>query len=296
MSTQDADASLELLLDTICNTFGGVLFISMLVVVLLNMSSEDAADVPPEEVQQARLVELQRELQKAQAELVTLRSAVQRFDSVRSDFVTEESIRLAKSLRASRLELSRSVEQKNSIADAVADAQIASNEISQTLADQKQELEETREQLAAATFELDRQVKSRSRKLTLPTAKAWEGDVASFYLTRQTLCAIHDPNLNYHPTECRRSRESGTVYFDPVVSDGLRIDPDVDDTSRLAAKLRPYGPGRQLLRFWVSPDSHGAFAAVHRTAKELGFRIEIVLLGDGVRLHQTTGNVKSRGQ
>ena len=35
----DDDGSLELLLDTICNTFGGVLFISILVILLLNLSS-----------------------------------------------------------------------------------------------------------------------------------------------------------------------------------------------------------------------------------------------------------------
>ena len=31
--------SLDLLLDTICNTFGGVLFIAMLVIILLNISA-----------------------------------------------------------------------------------------------------------------------------------------------------------------------------------------------------------------------------------------------------------------
>jgi hypothetical protein len=34
-----ADSSLELLLDTICNTFGGVLFLAILICVLLRMAS-----------------------------------------------------------------------------------------------------------------------------------------------------------------------------------------------------------------------------------------------------------------
>ena len=37
---QNDNGSLELLLDTICNTFGGILFISLLVVILLNTTSE----------------------------------------------------------------------------------------------------------------------------------------------------------------------------------------------------------------------------------------------------------------
>lgn len=43
--TTSAD-SLELLLDTICNTFGGVLFIAILVVILLRMTGESEEETP----------------------------------------------------------------------------------------------------------------------------------------------------------------------------------------------------------------------------------------------------------
>ena len=45
MSRHKADldeSSLELLLDTICNTFGGVLFISILVVIMVNLSTKES--------------------------------------------------------------------------------------------------------------------------------------------------------------------------------------------------------------------------------------------------------------
>ena len=50
-------ASLDLLLDTICNTFGGVLFVSMLVVILLNMSAAEVSDEPPSASAAEKLIE-----------------------------------------------------------------------------------------------------------------------------------------------------------------------------------------------------------------------------------------------
>ncbi len=66
------DGSLDLLLDTICNTFGGVLFISLLVVILLNMSSNEAASTPPEEATQAELSNWESRLAQANREVERL--------------------------------------------------------------------------------------------------------------------------------------------------------------------------------------------------------------------------------
>ena len=52
---EDDGGSLELLLDTICNTFGGIVFISILVVMLLNFTQEETLPRPPDP-------ELQREV------------------------------------------------------------------------------------------------------------------------------------------------------------------------------------------------------------------------------------------
>ena len=46
--------SLDLLLDTICNTFGGILFIAMLVVILTSQISRDAAPSAPAQNPAAR--------------------------------------------------------------------------------------------------------------------------------------------------------------------------------------------------------------------------------------------------
>ncbi|MEO8166385.1 MAG: hypothetical protein ABI619_13420, partial [Betaproteobacteria bacterium] len=65
--TNTDDSSLELLLDTICNTFGGILFISMLVVILLNMTSEAVEDSPPSPKTQLELLEAERKKRQQRA-------------------------------------------------------------------------------------------------------------------------------------------------------------------------------------------------------------------------------------
>jgi hypothetical protein len=85
------DSSLELLLDTICNTFGGVLFLAMLVSLLLQMSRTRAAVAPPDlppspALTKAEVVrlstearELAEQLKLTWAELSRVRSLAARF-------------------------------------------------------------------------------------------------------------------------------------------------------------------------------------------------------------------------
>ena len=69
----ETESSLELLLDTMCNTFGGVMFIAIALIVVLSISSkistpetEDTKEISPQ-----RLEELQAELEKLKKSSVT---------------------------------------------------------------------------------------------------------------------------------------------------------------------------------------------------------------------------------
>lgn len=72
--TTSAD-SLELLLDTICNTFGGVLFIAILVVILLRMTGESEEETPVPTVAPEHFQQQQNRLASLTAELALLREA-----------------------------------------------------------------------------------------------------------------------------------------------------------------------------------------------------------------------------
>ena len=85
------ESSLELLLDTICNTFGGVLFISILVVILVNMSSEAVSTTPPDEISQSELIQMETQLQQSQERMQKLRRAIELQKDIEKKFVEPET-------------------------------------------------------------------------------------------------------------------------------------------------------------------------------------------------------------
>ena len=87
------DSSLELLLDTICNTFGGVLFLAMLVSLLLqatrNQAAPSAADQPPKPaISKADVIRLSTETREMEAELEQLDTDLVRVRGFVRDFST----------------------------------------------------------------------------------------------------------------------------------------------------------------------------------------------------------------
>jgi hypothetical protein len=110
--------SLELLLDTICNTFGGVLFLAMLTSLMLSQTQPDAADAPVDPkpaVSPAEFVRLDTRLKSAALEVSRLQAQVHRTESVAADLAVpgaddllkeKESVdRAAEQLRSRRATL-----------------------------------------------------------------------------------------------------------------------------------------------------------------------------------------------
>ena len=82
--------SLELLLDTICNTFGGVLFIAILVVMLLQQTGKGVSPPPPVTVPPEKLHDLSQQITELTAELIRLKANRESQVSIVDSFSTEE--------------------------------------------------------------------------------------------------------------------------------------------------------------------------------------------------------------
>jgi hypothetical protein len=71
-----AEASLELLLDTICNAFGGILFLTIMMALLLKVSSRSTEPGEVTEAARHEIVQQETQLQEALATLDSLRSTL----------------------------------------------------------------------------------------------------------------------------------------------------------------------------------------------------------------------------
>ena len=92
-----ADSSLELLLDTICNTFGGVLFLAILVCILLRNAGHTSAQQQVDaKFTENDVIELVRHRTEVESELAGLRAAAERQNQVASSFITPGAAEILK--------------------------------------------------------------------------------------------------------------------------------------------------------------------------------------------------------
>lgn len=145
--------SLELLLDTICNTFGGILFIAILVVLLLQMtpgSSQESDQTPvtgiPVATAESQIQEismLEREIERQQENLKASSELVESMVTKKLKELLEEK----KQVEAEEARLKVPISQ---LSDMTADADKKESQTRQELADlnrRKQSLEQSKQEL-----------------------------------------------------------------------------------------------------------------------------------------------------
>jgi virulence-associated protein VagC len=284
--------STELLLDTICNTFGGILFISLLVVLLLNTSGPSSS----------------REAQYTQASLDLLE-----LDNLRDELVREELEVLHRELEAAfrqqeeyfktaaRPEDVKMVAIRQSLERQVLELlqRISETERSLTALEQEKirsrsKLRETQEALQAASessrvlqSEIKKQLEKNSRNLILRAAVARSSSGASTYI-------IEEGKL-FGPFETRSGDfivERGFLggrYIKVNSSQGLRIPTDLDDLGAVRLKIGRIGSAR----VFVASDSYQSWKLVERVLQQSNVSYDAVPTGSSsVQLQFTEEDVR----
>lgn len=166
------DSSLELLLDTITNTFGGVLFLAILLAILAQLRSETALNIDDQSIRQTRLFELQQELATVQAELASLiraraaqQSYLQKFASAE---LTDQFAKFS-SASSARDEL---VTARLKAFEDIAQIQSLINDTATELQRLDADLESARADVIAARKALQTEIASRTRSVELPKMRS----------------------------------------------------------------------------------------------------------------------------
>lgn len=308
------EGSLELLLDTICNTFGGVLFLAMLVSLLLSQSrrrsdAEDAAADPQAALTPAELARLDMKAQDLAAELTRLESGLRQAREAAADFAVpgmEAELALLERAEESRdrLEAAR----RRGLADLAA-VQAAAARAKAAAAGKERDARQAAERAAAARSRLEAAVEERER---LVQEAIRLRDVRAARATVQT--------TGRAPRERATSKQEfgvmlryGRLYLMKVLRDGEMVVNEDDffvtaGTDRNVARPKPHagldlgsqaamaGPLDERLRpfpagGWypclvVHPDSFDAF---------VDLKAELVARGYEYRLIPTAASVVDRG-
>jgi hypothetical protein len=294
------DGSLDLLLDTICNTFGGVLFISMLVVILLSMTSEQVDFSPPSETSQEDLVQLNQKLERERKEMESLEREIKQQQQIEKQIVDPRLRELVLNLKTSQHLRTNLVKRRSQELEEISDAQIEVNEIAQFLHDLSQQLQLAESDFATRQQRLEQEIKSRTRNVKkLPKARQTTKVELPFFLHEGRLCSYAkrgaDGVLQPNPTEVEeRTDAQGKLFLSPKSGAGLLVDSSGANQQSITQKLNQFDKGQHYIAVFVRPDSFGNFPALRQllVAAEFEYRLVPVSADEDIYIGAADGTAE----
>ncbi len=288
--------SLELLLDTICNTFGGVLFIAILVVLLLQQAGGGnveplIAEIAEDELmaQSQHLTSLINELTRLRANSESQLATVSRFASDE----TQELIAQKKDLESQRDRLQAQVdalllENAKRAAD-VGKIEADNREVQKNLEKAKSAKRDAETQLDA-----DRKTRVTEARLPQVRSKDFKREIG-FIVQYDRLYLWHEyDSVNDRVGLNTRDfvivgEESGGLVTTPKPSGGIPLDESEFSKSAVRRLLRQFDPSRCYLSPIVRPDSFDSFQYFRDQALELGFNYRLMPVAPGSAVYDRGG-------
>ena len=275
--------SLELLLDTICNTFGGVLFIAILVVMLLQQTGKGVSLPPPVTVPPEKLHDLSQQITELTAELTRLRANRESQVAIVDSFSTEEVrelIQRRRELAAKESELQVKANEllaQNAKTAARVEADRAENsKVKQDLDVALREKQQTQ-----TTLENDRKSRTTEARLPLlrpPGARQEIGLVLRYgrlYLWHRYDQFHNRLGLNTDDFVVVGEEDGGILTL-PKPTGGILLDGSAESKEAVRKLLRRFDSRTCYFTPIVRPDSFAAFAHFRDIALELSFNYRLM--------------------
>jgi hypothetical protein len=282
--------SLDLLLDTICNTFGGILFIAMLVVILTNQMSSESAPAEPTAENSRALRKMRGELSDSDAQLTRLRQAVRQKEDLERQFADPESRELLTTLHELDDDTTSLITDRNEKLENIAESQA-------DLIESARELERLTQMLAEAQLRLEQEQQLlqnetalRSRTSQTPKQRATQKKPAAFFLKEGRLCAVAKKDENGNPVpndaEIRIVDDPPNGrYVEPIENAGLTVAADGSNAEAIREKLADFDKDQHYLSVLVFKDSFANFEALKNEMIRAGFEYQLVPFPDGEKAY-----------
>lgn len=284
-TTAPAD-SLELLLDTLCNTFGGVLFIAILVVILLQMTGGRSASPGTHSTTADELHDLTAELDIVTRELDALRKRMPQSHRDDSPPIMEETVdfrQQAASARERLEELTRLGHEKLSEANRHDAQKLA---IDEDLASLDQRAARVNREIEDLRLEIAKEQKAHARSLRTPVMHQTNKQSLTIELRYARLYLLHrydpsgerlGPNLDDYVL--LSDRNAGLlVTADPT--QGMPMGSPAELKVALKKKLAHFSPERWIIDLAIRADSFDGFHSLMMATQELGYEMRLTLVED----------------
>jgi hypothetical protein len=274
--TSDVE-SMDLLLDTICNAFGGVVFIALLVVILVSISSQQSGARMPTRLAAAEFVELQNEHRQLQRQMEQLEMALSQSSAVTETILSDETLRLAREYQARRDELGELVNANSRAVQEAALAQQSINKAHAASAQRKAQVDAVRQEWVTVKKRLEITIEQKSREAVIPKVTTTSDPPKTFFLREGELYGPegpmgHEARSKYFEVVSR----NGFRIVKPIPSSGLAIDASGKSNEQLEIELKKRPMDGHFAQIFVWPNSYEHVEAVRVALDNLGIRCQII--------------------
>jgi hypothetical protein len=269
-------SSLDLLLDTICNTFGGIVFIALLLAILAQAAGETAKVDTTAERRRLENTRRQQQVEELRASVHALEKRLQQTSTPSVLATNAVAGDLAQAMATNAL-IRAEVEAKEA-AVAAAKASLAAERLKDAQKDRE---------AAQIRRKIDELAVPASRNAAPVAVRRLPrvGKVAGTYMTRWV--AVHKGRFHMIDPIEHTSKALLDVEFDPAVrvhhepdswvvelpsGGGQPIRAGCERAGVLAALLAKIAPQRHVIRFMVDPDSFAEFNYIKELLVSRGYR------------------------
>lgn len=281
--------SLELLLDTICNTFGAVIFISILLSLLVRDSGlrKGVASLPEEVA--AIVAARDSEIAQARARQSALEQQLAQQQEVLERFASAESKGLATEILIAADNQVQLLEQKTSVVDDITQAEAQALTMEATMKQQALKRHQAEQRHKLVQQELQQATTLSSRTARIPRVRRTKKFGLAYMLHDGRVYRAITPDENIDETDCVRDEDGGTISITPrpdrgllVSSDPLSGEPAAVQQKELLAKFQRIDKDDQFVRLFVSRNSFAQFIPLKDALIEKGLEYEVILFPPGV--------------
>jgi len=287
-----SDDSLELLLDTICNTFATVIFISMLASILARNSAPVAASIEETTKAMTETFARQRELSELQRRQQVLQQQLAQQAELLNRFGSAESVALATQIHQDSESQAQMSSQKTQAAEAIVLTERERLTLEQSIQQLLKQLDDEKRKQKQAENDL-RELQTKDGH-TAEVRRVHETTKFgfTFALDNGRLYSVHtseDPDadmmdLMLNRDDCEVIDTAGQTTIKPQPAAGVLIRGSV--SAKNDAKLKLQGVSKKfVIRLFVAKDSFAEFLPVKEAISDLGLEYAIEIMpGEDVEL------------
>jgi hypothetical protein len=274
--------SLELLLDTVCNMFGGVIFIAILLALLAGRSgdTDPSASMPGQEHS-----DLRAEVERIEASLAMVMGIVMSGDTLDAEIAAliSEIAQAEERIQRARAQMSRLADAGQSVTDRLNEAANRQSELKGAIAELDSRLkEEQQRRVSAARLPVAKATAKVPIHVVVRKTHAFEiyrNDGHGGYLEQPLDVDVHRDGLGGAVHRVRLKENGGFV-----------VDERLRTSGRWRSILGRISPDKHFLYMMVYPSGYSAFRELRDAALREGFDYDLILLSEDEQIILSPGS------